>query len=152
MLGGPELRHNVRYLNSHATPEIGHRLSDTNTHPLGSGVDGGNGSSHSEVMNRLTDVLVHQRNRLPEVIIEKFSGDPLEYDWFVRRFDARIASRTRDDGERMYYLEQYTSGTPKASVRSCMHLPAELAYVEARKKLESRFGDNISWHSHTSRN
>ena len=152
VLGGPELRHNVRYLNSHATPEIGHRLGDTNTHLLGSGVDGGNDSSLSAVMNRLTDVLVDQRNRLPEVIIEKFSGDPLEYDWFVRRFDARIASRTRDDGERMYYLEQYTSGTPKASVRSCMHLPAELAYVEARKKLESRFGDNISWHSHTSRN
>ena len=141
VLGGPELRHDVRYLNSHASPPIGHSLGDTNTHPLGSGVDGGNDSSLSAVMNRLTDVLVDQRNRLPEVIIEKFSGNPLEYDSFVRRFDARIASRTRDDGERMYYLEQYTSGTPKALVRSCMHLPAELAYVEARKKLESRFGD-----------
>ena len=101
VLGGPELRHNVRYLNSHATPEIGHRLGDKNTNPLGSGVDGGNDSSLSAVMNRLTDVLVDQRNKLPEVIIEKFNGNPLEYDSFVRRFDARIASRTRDDGERM---------------------------------------------------
>ena len=52
MLGGPELRHDVRYLNSHATPEIGHSLGDTNTHPLGAGVDGGQDSSLSAVMNR----------------------------------------------------------------------------------------------------
>ena len=141
VLGGPELRQDVRYPNSYASPEIGHRQADRNTHPLGAGVDGGNYSSLSAVMNRLTDVLVDQRNRLPEVIIEKFIRDPLEYDSFVRRFDARIASRTRDDGERMYHLEQYTCGTPKALVRSCMHLPAELAYVEAWKKLECRFGD-----------
>ena len=57
--------------------------------------------------------ILFERNRLPEVIIEKFSGDPLEYDSFVRRFDARIAAHTRDDGKRMYYLKQYTSGTPK---------------------------------------
>ena len=99
VLGGPELRHDVRYPNSYASPQIGHRLDDRNTHPLGAGVGGGNDSSLSAVMNRLTDVLGDQRNKLPEVIIEKFSGDPLEYDSFARRFDARIASRTRDDGE-----------------------------------------------------
>ena len=70
VLSGPGLGHNVRYLSSRASPEIVHRLDNTNTHPLGAGVDGTHRCSS------------HQRNRLPEVVIEKFSVDPLEYDPF----------------------------------------------------------------------
>ena len=98
---------------------------------------------YETVVDKLSDVLVDPRNRLPEIVIPKFSGDPLDYDSFIRTFDARITSRTNDDSERMHYLDQYTSGIPKQVVRSCMHIPAGLGYVEARRQLDERFGDRF---------
>ena len=100
-------------------------------------------SQFGVVLDRLSDVLADSRNRLPEVVIPKFSGDPLDFASFVRSFDSRIASRTSDEGERLYYLEQFTVGTAREIVRSCMHMPLELAYQEARRRLERRFGDKF---------
>ena len=100
-------------------------------------------SQFGVVLDRLSDVLADSRNRLPEVVIPKFSGDPLDFASFVRSFDSRIASRTSDKGERLYYLEQFTVGTAREIVRSCMHMPLELAYQEARRRLERRFGDKF---------
>ena len=96
----------------------------------------------SAVLNRLTDVFMDQRNRLPKVSITKFSGYPLEYISFMRSFDSRIASRTNDMREWLYFLEQYTTGTPREIPRSCMLLPAFTGYEEARKCLDERYGDN----------
>ena len=98
---------------------------------------------YETVVDKLSDVLVDPRNRLPEIIIPKFSGDPLDYDSFIRTFDARIASCTNDDSEKMHYLDQYTSGIPKQIVRSCMHIPAGLGYMEARRQLDERFCDRF---------
>ena len=98
---------------------------------------------YETVVDKLSDVLVDPRNRLPEIVIPKFSGDPLDYDSFIRTFDARIASRTNDNSEKMHYLDQYTSGIPKQVVRICMHIPAGLGYVEARRQLDERFGDRF---------
>ena len=98
-------------------------------------------SQFSQMMDKFNEVLTDQRNRLPEVGISKFAGDPLEYSSFVRSFESRVASRTRDNSERLFYLEQFTSGVPRDLVRSCMHMPADTGYFEARKCLESRFGD-----------
>ena len=71
----------------------------------------------------------------------KFGGDPLEYARFVRAFDSHIASRTRDHVELMYYLEQYIIGAPKDLVRSCVHMSPVAGYMEARRKLDMRYGD-----------
>ena len=98
-------------------------------------------SQFSQMMDKFNEVLTDQRNRLPEVGISKFAGDPLKYSSFIRSFESRVASRTRDNSERLFYLEQFTSGVPRDLVRSCMHMPADTGYFEARKCLESRFGD-----------
>ena len=95
------------------------------------------------VLNKLADAVSDQRHRLPEVGLSKFHGDPLEYDSFIRCFDSRVAARTSDDTERLYYLEQFTSGTPREIVRSCVHMPAYLGYSEARKRLDNRYGDKF---------
>ena len=79
-------------------------------------------SQFGVVLDRLSDVLADSRNRFPEVVIPKFSGDPLDFASFVRSFDSRIASRTSDEGERLYHLEQFTVGTARDIVRSCMHM------------------------------
>jgi hypothetical protein len=44
--------------------------------------------------------------------------------------------------QRLYYLEQYTSGEPRNLVRS-FHLPPTHAYQEATKQLQWHFGNKI---------
>ena len=95
------------------------------------------------VFDKLTDLMRDQRHRLPDLSVPKFSGEPLEYASFMRSFDSRVASRTNDDNERLYFLEQFTAGTPRELVRSCMMMPAHLGYVEARRKLDERYGDTF---------
>ena len=95
------------------------------------------------VLNKLADAVSDQRHRLPEVGLSKFHGDPLEYDSFIRCFDSRVVARTSDDTERLYYLEQFTSGIPREILCSCVHMPAYLGYSEARKRLDNRYGDKF---------
>ena len=61
----------------------------------------------------------------------------------MRSFDSRVASRTNDDNERLYFLEQFTTGTPRELVHSCMMMPPRLGHVEARRKLDERYGDTF---------
>ena len=141
--GGAESRLCRGYQNPQTYFGIESGVNDRNSHNLETGGRTGHETQFSAVMERLTDVLTDQRNRLPEVVVAKFSGDPLEYNSFVRSFDSRIASRTSDESERLYYLEQYTSGTPREMVRSCMHMTSGMGYIEARKRLDRRFGDKF---------
>ncbi|XP_022792695.1 uncharacterized protein LOC111331783 [Stylophora pistillata] len=52
------------------------------------------------------------------------------------------SNETSSGNERLYYLEQFTSGDVKELVRSCHHLPPERAYQEARWLIEKKFGDD----------
>lgn len=45
--------------------------------------------------------------------------------------------------QRLYYLEQYTSGEPRNLARSCFHLPPHRGYKEAKEQLEWHFGNKI---------
>ena len=45
-----------------------------------------------------------------------FDGDPMEYGAFVRAFENVIESKTSSSSERLYYLEQFTSGDVKELV------------------------------------
>ena len=91
--------------------------------------------------DKLADVLGDQWHRLPELSVPKFGGDPLEYVSFIRSFDSRVASHTSDDRERLYFLEHFTTGTPREIVCSCIMMPSWLGYVEARRRLDERFGN-----------
>ena len=124
-----------------ACPMLGPAVDNYVFPGVNSGVAGETEPGIGVILNKLTDAMIDQRNRLPEISIGKFGGDPLSYHAFVRSFDSRIASRTRDYCELFYYLEQHTTGTPKELVRSCLHMPPAASYVEARKLLEQRCGN-----------
>ena len=70
-----------------------------------------------------------------------FYGSPVEYRSFIRAFESFIESRTCNSTERPYYLEQYTTRDVKELIKSCHHLPPDVAYEEARKLLKKWFGD-----------
>ena len=81
------------------------------------------------------------KSRLPQPRVPMFNGNPVEYCSFIQAFENLIESRTQSSIERLYYLEQYSSGDMKELVRSCHHLPPEEGYVEACRLLLCTFGD-----------
>ena len=72
-----------------------------------------------------------QRRSLPKPQVPIFSGNPIEYNSFVRAFQNIIETKTTNNTERLYYLEQYTVGEVKELVTSCDHMKPDEGYVEA---------------------
>ena len=62
-------------------------------------------------------------------------------DW-AAAFQNIIESKTSSSSERLYYLEQFTSGDVKELVKSCHYLPPERGYQEARQLMKKKFGDD----------
>lgn len=60
---------------------------------------------------------------------------------FLKAFEQGIETKTDNMQDRLYYLEQFTTGQPRILVRSCMHMSPQTAYVEAKKQLEWNFGN-----------
>ena len=83
--------------------------------------------------NKIVEMLATQQKKsnLPQQRVPIFDGDPMDYGAFVRAFENVIESKTSSSSERLYYLEQFTSGDVKELVRSCHYLPPERGYQEA---------------------
>ena len=74
----------------------------------------------------------------PEVPV--FSGDPIGYCEFVCAFENLVERKTSSPSTRLYYLLQYTSGSVQDLVRSCLTMPDDFGYKEARRLLAERYG------------
>lgn len=77
---------------------------------------------------------------LPKPEVPVFSGDPIEYNKFVKAFETLIEARTDSDSARLYYLAQYTSGAVQELIQSCSLMDSDKGYQEARRLLKSRYG------------
>ena len=91
----------------------------------------------------ITEMLVTQQRlaNLPQREVPVFSGDPFEFLPFLKAFEHIIHSRTDNDEDRLYYLEQFTSSEPRELVRSCQHMSAQQGYNEARRLLTYHYGN-----------
>ena len=72
-----------------------------------------------------------------------FSGDSFEYPAFVTAFDSIIAANVAADKDRLFYLENYTSGKANEAIRGFLATNSDTAYAEARKLLDQRFGNPV---------
>ena len=81
------------------------------------------------------------KTKLPHPRVPIFDGNPVDYCSFIRAFESLIESRTCNSTERLYYLEQCTTGDVKELIKSCHHLPPDVGYEEAYKLLKKKFGD-----------
>ena len=94
--------------------------------------------------NKVVEMLANQQRKssLPQPRVPIFDDNPLEYGPFTRAFENIIESKTSNSSERLYYLEQFTSGDVKDLVRSCHYLAPEKGYKEARRLMKKKFGDD----------
>ena len=77
---------------------------------------------------------------LPKPDIPVFSGDVTQFHQFLRAFDGRVGNIVTSEEDRLYYLEQFTAGTPRDIVRGCMFMKVG-GYQEARRLLTKRYGN-----------
>ena len=75
---------------------------------------------------------------VPKLEIDKFSGDPLEYQTFVAIFNETIDSRIDDPQIKLTRLLQYTTGPAKAAIRNCALVGGGNGCTQAR----DRYGDS----------
>ena len=97
--------------------------------------------NHEDLMNTL--ISYNLKSLMPKANVEPFSGDLTTYRTFIRAFDSVISSKLVDDGEKLLFLEQFTRQKLREIVRSCLEMPAEEGYKEARKILEKKYGNPI---------
>ena len=95
--------------------------------------------------NTIVEMLETQQKKssLPHPKVPIFNGSPMEYGPFIRAFENIIESKTSSSRERLYYLEQFTSGDVKELVISCQFLPPDKGYPEARRLMKKKFGNDF---------
>ena len=93
--------------------------------------------------SRIVELLAHNRYRckLPQPRVPVFDCNPMEYCTFISAFESLLEARTFSSTDRLYYLEQFTTGDVKELLRSCHHLPPDEGYDQARWVLKKKFGN-----------
>ncbi len=77
----------------------------------------------------------------PKADIEKFGGNPMNYNRFLRQFNSRVTANTDSYEELLNFLMQFTTGEAHRIVSGYSHLNAERGYVAALEEMEERYGD-----------
>ena len=145
------------YLEDVKPLEVNERVTSTTSQVAPSGIDERVSVSNHSVRAKqpeqetirptyaIMDFLVKQQNliTLPPQKIPIFSGDPMEYMLFMRAFEHGVQEKTDSDKDRLYFLEQYTTGQPRELIRSCLHMEPERGYHEAKKLLKEHFGNGF---------
>ena len=80
--------------------------------------------------------------KLPQPTIQVFNGDPTSYCDFVCAFEHLVERKTTNRSARLYYLVQYTSGHVQELMKSCLSMNPSEGYVEAKRLLKERYGQN----------
>ena len=75
-----------------------------------------------------------------EVEIGKFSGNPLEYHYFVSMFSQAVEKKVSDQTGRLIKQLKFTDGEARESRKHCIHLPNETDYKTVRL-LNNRYGN-----------
>lgn len=109
------------------------------------------GTSHDNLgtlvrtQKEIADLVIMQQNLslLPKRQVPVYDGNPLSYQSFMHAFKYLIEDKTSSCQDRLYFLEQFTSGQAKDLVRSCLHMDARRGYSEAMQLLKKHFGDEM---------
>ena len=82
-----------------------------------------------------------QQQGAPEVDIDTFSGDPLEYHYFMEVFKEVVEKRIEDPRGRLTRLIKYITGEAKELIKYCIQQHLAEGYENATALLENRYGD-----------
>ena len=82
------------------------------------------------------------RMSLPQVKLEKFAGDPLNFKSFMAVFDEHVHRSTAEDSMKLSRLLEFTEEDALKAIRHCSLMTPAEGYARAREILEKRFGNH----------
>ena len=100
-----------------------------------------NYQSDGEVSKMLCKLI--QQQGAPEFDIDTFSGDHLEYHYFMEVFKEVVEKRIEDTRGRLTRLIKYKTGEAKDLIKHCIQQPSAEGYENAMELLENRYGDPL---------
>ena len=89
----------------------------------------------SEMMCRLL-----KQQSAPEIEIDVFDGNPMEFHYFMAVFNEVVEKRVDDERGKLTRLIYYTKGDAKNMVKNCIQLPPEDGFKTAKHLLNERSG------------
>ena len=127
-----------KFKNTNYTDESVPKLSMANTYASATP-----SKSNITIDSSLMETLVSYNMKclMPKIEMQKFDGDFTKYTAFIKSFDNLICRKLSDDNEKLFYLDQHTSGKPNEVVKSCLHMDSSRGYQEARRLLHKRYGN-----------
>ena len=78
----------------------------------------------------------------PNVKLDPFKGDPLEFQSFMAIFDELVGDSTLTYQGKLTRLIQATEGDAKSAIKSCSLISGKSGYETARSILNTRFGNS----------
>jgi len=97
------------------------------------------GEKTDDITQMMCDLLRHQS--APEVTLEVFSGDPLEYHHFMSSFKEAVDYKVDDPHGRLVRLLKFTEGEAKEIIKHCIQQPPATGYALAKTLLERHYGN-----------
>ena len=83
-----------------------------------------------------------QQQGAPEVEVDKFSGNPLEYQYFSTIFKEVVERKIKDPVGRLMLLIKFTDGEAKDLIKHFVHLTPNIGYGAAITLLNKRYGNS----------
>ena len=83
----------------------------------------------------------HRGQTLPVQEPPIFNANSFDYPVFIRAFEVIIENRVKEDTERLYFLNKYTTGKPNEIIKAFVTSNSENGYQKTKKLLSERFGD-----------
>ena len=103
----------------------------------------------NDILRRQSEIstsmnICQERASLPKKELQVFDGsDITKFHSFIVNFERIIEPHCSNDGERLIYLEQYTSGKPKKLVKSCTHYDSTVGYAKAKQLLFNEYNNEF---------
>ena len=98
--------------------------------------DEAHGTEMLTAMMKLVDL-----HTAPDVDIDVFNGDPLEYAYFRAAFRDVVERKVADQTGRLTRLLKYTSGDAKDLIKHCIHDDNNTCFNNAMQLLDKEYGD-----------
>ena len=97
------------------------------------------GVSADDTTNVLCQLLKQQA--APDVEIDTFDGNPLNYFYFMALFKEAVEKKNDDPKGRLTRRIKFTSGEAKKLIQHCIQLPDLIGYKQAISLMERRYGN-----------
>ena len=95
--------------------------------------------NQSDMVAMMSKLLSQQA--APDVDINIFMGDPVDYHYFIAVFDEVVEKKIDDPWGRLTRLIKYTYGQPKEMIKHCIQQPVAVGYENATSLFEEKYGN-----------